>query len=188
VRYIRAGNLVGALLPGLRRSVSSKGETMPMQFELPLLTGDSTVDDAFATMIDSKKSGVFCRPTRGDLRVVGFHELEQAAKDGVALLQDVQKSQRVLDVASTFEAQYVSSIKSAGAIFGLVATLPGTAVLLSVFETSAQPFMGASPGVRCQREPRPTSQPPKQWYHYYPPKTLDPSDPHTCKYCGFPIP
>jgi hypothetical protein len=172
----------------LRSKDTSKEEAMSMPFELPLLKGDSTVDDAFAAMIDSNKSGVFYRSTPGELRVVSYNELMQAAKDDIILLRDIKKSQLVLDIESTFESQFESSIRSAGANFGLVATLPDTAVLFSLSEEFALPLLGASPGVRCQREPRPATQSPKQWYHYYPPKTRNPSDPNTCKYCGFPIP
>jgi len=158
-----------------------------MRFQLAMVPGGTSVQDAIAETIDSDKSGLLVQRPQGDLRLVHFKNLVNAAASGLTSLDDVE-AEPVLDVVTIPDAEHKVAVRSSGRRFGFGGERDGTADLLSISESFALPYTTASTGVRCQRPNKPPTIPPRDWYHYYPPNTRDPVSPNQCRLCGANVP
>lgn len=158
-----------------------------MLFELPVVGGGISIADALAEAIDSNKSGLLLEISQGDLRLVHFERMVDAATTGQSLLEEVD-FEPVIDIEALSDLQYETVVRAAGGVFGFLGKGGGVAHLFSVSESFGLPYTSSSSGTRCQRPNKPHDRSPRDWYHYYPPKERDDADPNRCVFCGYWVP
>lgn len=159
-----------------------------LDFELPLVRGNITISDAIAEAVDSNKSGVLYEVQPGELRLVHYYSLLQAAttQQSSAPLKSVV-FEPVLNVQTVSEPQIYSTLTGAKLRFGFKRSMAvGMARMFSVSEDYGNPFAVVAPGRRCTRRNKPAHIAPRDWYHY-PPANADPNDPQNCAICGDPL-
>jgi hypothetical protein len=159
-----------------------------LRFELPMVAGRISPNDALTEIIDTAKSGVTFQSNVGDLRLVHYDRIVEAISRGVTQLDDVEFESVVKFDLSLAELNYGGVVSTAGKKFGFVRALSGMADLFSVSESFAVAYNTASSGVRCERPNKPLNMKPRDWYHYYPPNPRNPSNPNVCRVCGFNVP
>lgn len=158
-----------------------------LRFELPIVEAGISLEEALAETIEARTRGLLCRAGWGQYRLVDFDSMKDAYDLGYRRVDDLN-SEIVIGIESTPERNYEPLVRDAGRRFGFMGEADGRAHVFSLSESYARPLMTASFGMRCRRANKPASTPPRKWYHYYPPRTLDPLDPNRCRFCGFPVP
>lgn len=131
-------------------------------------------------------SGLLYRAGATDLRLLHFSDLLSAGDDNT-LIHEV-KFEPVVDLMLTAETVRMPQLEALSRKFGLIGEAPTWAHLFSVSEEFGLPFTYTSGGVHCSRANRPPTWPARDWYHYYPPYTLDQKTPNVSKVCGFSVP
>ncbi len=158
-----------------------------LHFELPLVTGKLTIDDALAETIESSTSGLVFERNPGNYRLVHFDKLVEASNEGKTLLDQVDW-EPLITIESSQSHKSENLVRTAGLKFGFVGTAgPHIARLFSISESFGIPYTIGSSGTRCQRPNKPASVSPRDWFHYYPPNALDVQNPNICRICGAPM-
>jgi len=159
-----------------------------LDFELPLVRGAVTVAQAIAEIIESNKSGLLYEVRPGELRLIHYYGMVQAASQqqgSIPLGSVVYES--VIDSKTIPHTQLYSFVNDAGRRFGLKGMSgSGMAQVFSILESYGYPYSVGSPGRRCTRKNKPATTPPRDWYHY-PPENINPNDPNNCRVCGDPL-
>ncbi|MFN2407678.1 MAG: hypothetical protein ABR594_16640 [Pyrinomonadaceae bacterium] len=158
-----------------------------LDFELPLISGNTTISDAIAEAVDANKSGLLYEVAPGQLRLVHYYGLIQAAKDqGSMPLKDVV-FEPVIDIETVPITQIFSHLTNEHRRFGFKGLqAAGLVRVFSISEDFGYPYAVVAPGRRCTRPNKPSHKSPREWYHY-PPDNIDSGDPNNCKVCGNPL-
>jgi hypothetical protein len=157
------------------------------RFELPMVTGVSSVNRALTDAIEADKLGVFVR-TVGELRVVHYDALLDAFRAGKRLMQVAGEPVVRIAAHATDDAAMTDYVESTGHKFGLIGVIAGKAALFSVSASHSAPYTLPSTGARCHREQQPAGTPARAWFHYYPPNVRDQARRNECVICGAYLP
>lgn len=157
-----------------------------LDFDLPVIRGNISISDAIAEAVDSQSPGLLYEVSPGELRLVHYYGLLQAAQNQISAPLSSVFSEPVINIETVPYLQIESYLTSHNQRFGFKG-LQGTtiALLASVSEDYGNPYVG-NPGRRCTRPNKPAHLAPRQWYHY-PPINVKPNDPTHCKQCGYPL-
>ena len=157
------------------------------RFTLPIVGADTSLDNAFATLVESKKSGLLLKTATGDLRLLHYKELASAARNNKIKVAGEVKYLPVVKVsARASEAAQKDEIKLGGLRFGVMRAAGKTAQLVSIKEDYAYLYDTESAAKRCSRPGKPPATADRDWYHYYPPLNR-PRNSTQCRVCGAPI-
>ena len=158
-----------------------------LDFQLPVISGNSTISDAIAAAIDLKTAGLLYEAGPGELRLVHYYGLVQAAKDESSTPLSEVVFEPVVDIETVPDTQVHSYLTNQQRRFGFIRTSGAAMVrILSVSEAFGFPFASVAPGRRCTRPNKRPHVPDRKWYHY-PPHNIDPNDPDKCVVCGSPL-
>ncbi len=158
------------------------------EFDLPMLGGDATVEDALIAAIDARRSGVVVKAAPDELRVIDYDSLVRALETNVPVLEIGFEPVLKVGLESNSLSRSAESVRVEGLKFGYLDETGNWARLVSVSEGFAIPLLNASSGERCSRPGKKPGTLDRDWYHYYPPRTRQVENPGTCKFCGAPIP
>lgn len=158
-----------------------------LDFELPVISGNSTISDAIAEAVETKKAGLLYEVGPGELRLVHYYGLVQAAKDQPSISLQSVVFEPVVDIETVPQLQIYSHLTNQQRRFGFKGLQgPGMVRVFSVSEEFGFPFAVVAPGRRCTRPNMPSHKTPREWYHY-PPVNIHATDPNKCNVCGFPL-
>jgi hypothetical protein len=161
-----------------------------IEIQLPVLEeNEAQVRDAFAAMINDRKSALLFRRGNDDWRLVPFENLEEAYADGVIRLGDVP-SKPVPRITGNNDNDRKTSLRRIESGFGFFQRQEGKGVLAFLSDEVAQWYNRynlPSTGFRCNRPDKPSNINDNRWYHYYPPNRRDPNNPQRCRVCGAPL-
>ena len=143
---------------------------MVKSFRIPVVAATSSINQAFKATVDAGSSGLLVKTNSGELRLVHYRNLVNAASKGRKLVSTADYVP-VLKVGGARRSgtQHKTTLDAAGLTFGYVGSAGGEANMFSVSEAQAGPYLQASSGTRCTRPGKPATMANRDWYHYYPP-------------------
>jgi hypothetical protein len=158
-----------------------------LDFDLPIISGNITISDAIAEAVETKKAGLLYEVAPGEVRLLHYYGLIQAAKDkGSMPLKDVV-FEPVIDIETVPASKIRSHLTNEHRRFGFKGLHAAKLVrVFSISEEYGYPYAVVVPGRRCTRPKKPSHKTPREWYHY-PPDNIDSGDPNNCKVCGNPL-
>lgn len=149
------------------------------QFDLPVVSSEIELNEAFAELFESQHSALVVRRADGRYRLVSFDHLTEALAHGAKTLDKVNGQALMMLGPVAIPAANAAAVKAGVAVVLLTVT-GQQAFLHSVSESKADPLIDPSNTVRCDRPNKPAATKNKDWYHYYPPDNEPGPRPFTC--------